>query len=81
MREWLQKFEICSDANGWDRAKRGKKVLEGKALAAWMELTEDEKKDFGVVKSKLIIKLAPLQFVLLEEFQKCAIFPGESVGM
>ena len=46
-----------------------------------MELTEDEKKDFGVVKSKLIIKLAPLEFVLLEEFQKRAIFPGESVGM
>ena len=34
-----------------------------------------------MVKSKLIIKLAPLEFVSLEEFQKRAIFPGESVGM
>ena len=80
VREWFQKFEICSDANDWDGAKKAKKVptlLEGEALAAWMELTEDEKKDFGVVKSKLIIKLAPLEFVSLEEFQKRAIFPGE----
>ena len=48
---------------------------------AWMELTEDEKKDFDVAKAKLIRKLAPLEFVSLEQFQKRAIFPGESVGM
>ena len=46
-----------------------------------MELTEDEKRDFGVVKEKLIRKLAPLEFVSLEQFQKRAIFPGESIGM
>ena len=83
-REWFQKFEICSDSNGWDRAKKAKKLptlLEGEALAAWMELTEEEKRDFGVVKEKLIRKLAPLEFVSLEQFQKRAIFPGESIGM
>ena len=46
-----------------------------------MELTEDEKKDFDVAKAKLIRKLVPLEFVLLEQFQKRAIFPGESVRM
>ena len=83
-REWFQKFEICSDANGWDGAKKAKKLptlLEGEALAAWMELTEEEKRDFGVAKEKLIRKLAPLEFVSLEQFQKRAIFPGESIGM
>ena len=83
-REWFQKFKICSDANGWDGAKKAKKLptlLEGEALAAWMELTEEEKRDFGVVKEKLIRKLAPLEFVSLEQFQKRAIFPGESIGM
>ena len=84
-REWsFQKFEICSDANGWDGAKKAKKLptlLEGEALAAWMELTEEERRDFGVVKEKLIRKLAPLEFVSLEQFQKRAIFPGESIGM
>ena len=58
-------------------------LLEGEALAAWMELTEDERKDFDVAKEKLSKKLAPLEFISLEEFQKCAImiFPGESVGI
>ena len=56
-------------------------LLEGEVLAAWMELTEEEKRDFGVVKEKLIRKLAPLEFVSLEQFQKRAIFPGESIGM
>ena len=46
-----------------------------------MELTEEKKRDFCLVKEKIIRKLAPLEFVLLEEFQKRAIFPGESIGM
>ena len=83
-REWFQKFEICSDANGWDATKKAKKLLtllEGEALAAWMELTDEEKKDYSVAKDKLIKKMAPLEFVSLEEFQKRSIFLGESVGM
>ena len=69
---------------GWDGEKKAKKLstlLEGEALAAWTELTEDEKKDFDAAKARLIKKLSPLEFVTLEQFQKCAIFPGESVGM
>ena len=83
-REWFQKFEICSDANGWNAEKKAKKLptlLEGEALAAWMELTEEEKADYSVTKGKLIKKMAPLEFVSLEEFQKRSIFPGESVSM
>ena len=26
-REWFQKFEICSDANGWDGAKKRRSYL------------------------------------------------------
>ena len=82
--EMLEKFEICSEANGWDTAKMAKKLptlLEGKALAAWMELSNGEKSNYGVTKGKLIKKMVPLEFVLLEEFQKLSIFPGKSVGM
>ena len=80
-REWFQKFEICSEANGWDAAKKLPTLLEGEALAAWTELSDEEKSNYGVTKGKLIKKMAPLEFVSLEEFQKRSIFPGESVGM
>ena len=41
-------FEICTDANSWDGGKEIKKLpilLEEEALAAWMEITENEKRD------------------------------------
>ena len=79
-RKWLLKFEIYSGENRWDSDKKAKKfptLLE--ALMAWMELTEDERKDFAAEKTMLIKKLAPLEFVSLGEFQKRTIFPSESV--
>ena len=48
---------------------------------AWTELPEDEKKDFDAAKARLIKKLSPLEFVMLQQFQKHAIFLRESVGM
>ena len=58
------------------RQKKLPTLLEGEALVAWTELTEDEKKDFDSTKARLIKKLSPLEFVT-EQFQKCTIFPGE----
>ena len=47
---------------------------KGKKLPTLLkELTEDERKDFAAAKTILIKKLVPLEFVSLEEFQKCAI--------
>ena len=40
-----------------------------------------EKKDFDAAKARLIKKLSLLEFVTMEQFQKHAIFPGESVRM
>ena len=68
----------------WDSEKKVKKLptlLEGNDLLAWIELTEDEKKDFDVAKARLIKKLSPLEFVTLEQFQKHTIFPGKSVQL
>ena len=43
--EWCQRFEMCSKANEWNNATMALKLptlLEGEALAVWMELTEEQ---------------------------------------
>ena len=45
IREWLQHFEICCRANGCNDEMKALKLptlLEGEALAMWMELSEEE---------------------------------------
>ena len=82
--EWCQRFEICSKANEWNNATMALKLptlLEGEALAVWMELTEDEQKDYKVAKEKMVAKMAPMGFVSLEEFHRRKLQPGESVSV
>ena len=65
-REWSQRFEICAAANQWDGAKKALKLptlLEGKALAIWLELSTEQKADYAVAKERLIAKMAPTEFV------------------
>ena len=55
--EWLQKFEICSRANKWTEEVKALKLptlLEGEAIAVWLELSEDEQADYSVVKDKQV---------------------------
>ena len=54
--EWFRRFEICSKTNAWDDAARAAKLptlLEGEALAIWLELAEDEQGDYEVAKQTL----------------------------
>ena len=47
--QWFRQFEICSKANDWNEATQALKMptlLEGEALAIWMELEEDNQKDY-----------------------------------
>ena len=63
--EWLSCFEICAKANGWDTAVKAVKLLtllEGEALAVWLDLTEEEQADYSVTVDKLRRKLAPSGF-------------------
>ena len=61
--EWFKRFEICCKANAWDQKAKVLKLptlLEGEALATWMELSEDEQGDYGAAKQKMIERMVPV---------------------
>ena len=69
--EWFQRFDLCSDANKWEdevKAVKMPTLLEGEALAAWLDLAEETKKDYETAKKQLIDGLMPIAFTLLDKF-------------
>ena len=80
--KWFKRFEICSAANDWDDAMQAKKMptlLEGEALAVWLDLSEDDQKNYSEAKKKIIGRLAPMSFVSLDDFHARRLRPGESL--
>ena len=78
--EWFQKYEICCDANKWKDDTKAKKLptlLEGEALAIWLELTTEEKANYATSKAKIIAGMAPVRFVSLDDFRAQRLNPGE----
>ena len=68
--EWFQRFDICSTANDWDDTMKAKKLptlLEGEALAIWLELSQDKQKDYGEAKKRIVSRMAPLKFISMDE--------------
>jgi len=83
-REWFQHFDICCQANGWNNEVKVLKLptlLEGEALAVWLELSQEEQKDIATAKEKMIQKMAPTEFIFLEKFQKRKLLPGEAISL
>ena len=82
--DWLQKFDICCKANSWTDKVKARKLptlLEGEALAVWLELSADEQADYAVVRERLTSKLNPQAFVSLDEFHQRKLHPGESATL
>ena len=84
VKDWLQRFAICARANGWDAAKQAKKLptlLEGEALAVWVELTAEEQDDIAQVRAALEKALMPMNFVSLDDFHRRKLRPGEAITL
>ena len=83
-KEWFRRFEICCKANAWDADAKAAKLptlLEGEALAVWLELEEAEQGDYEVARGKIMKRMAPLGFTSLEDFHSRKLHPGEALSV
>ena len=71
-------------ANGWDAAIKAKKLptlLEGEALAVWLELTTGQQEDYAETKKAMEKAIIPMNFFSLDEFHRRKLRPGEAISL
>lgn len=84
VKDWFQRFDICARANGWDAEAKAKKLptlLEGEALAVWLELTSEQQEDYDETKKLMEKAIMPMNFVSLDEFHRRRLRPGEAISL
>ena len=71
-------------ANEWNRATKAAKLptlLEGEALAAWMELSEEDKEDYAKARKAIKRKLLLTTFIALEKFNRRLMLQSEMLPL
>ena len=84
VKDWFQRFEICARANGWDAATKATRLLtllEGEALAIWLELSNEQQGDYKVAKEEIEKAMKPMGFVSLDDFHRRKLRPGEALSV
>ena len=77
VREWLTRFDICSDANGWDEKVKALKLptlLEGEALVTWLD--QRRRKNYNGIADHLnhiFFFMCFMTFILFNGLLMCVI--------
>lgn len=82
--EWFKRFDICCKANGWTDTTPALKLptlLEGEALAIWLELSEEQQGDYAAAKKEICTAMTPMEFVSLDGFHRRKLRPGEAISV
>ena len=81
--EFIEHFEICALANGWETEKKALMIatcLKGEALEVYKTVNTEGRKDYGIVKETLqnAFKAEDQRFTALSEFHQRSMFPNET---
>ena len=82
--EWFKRYEICCKATGWNEgtiALMLPTLLEGEALAVWLELSEEQQQSYAIAKKELSIALMPMEFDSLDNLRRHTMRPGEALAV
>ena len=69
-------------SRGWNVETKAAKLptlLEGEALAVWLELTTEQQDDYAIAKKEILSAVMPMGFVSLGEFHQRKLCPGEAI--